>query len=150
MTTAESFLWYSAHPRVQLGVALLWKQGAVRYLASVRISPETATLPGINLSAGVQGIGTGNPGYAATFEKNWDTTSGKFNAFAGIGFRSNENHAHALGGFKFSPAGSPFTVGLQLDGHDKHAFVTYTNREWSYGLYLIKLQSPALMVGVRF
>ncbi|HMS56033.1 MAG TPA: hypothetical protein PKA27_11595, partial [Fimbriimonadaceae bacterium] len=151
VTVDETFMWYQAHPRLQVGLAHLWKQNAVRYLASLRIAEETARTPGINVSAGVQGIGTGNPGYGVTAEKNWTLPSGSVNAYGGVGFRSNESHAHMLGGFKFTPSGSPMTVGLQLDGHAKHPFVTYSlPKGWVVGAYLLDLKSPAIMVGVRF
>lgn len=143
-------MWYQAHPRLQLGVAHLWKQNAVRYLASFRALTETARTPGISLSAGVQGIGTGNPGYAVTFEKNWSLKAGSANVYTGVGWRSNENHAHMLGGFKFTPGTGPWTLGVQFDGHQEHPFMTYGYRQWVAGLYLIDLKSPALMVGVRF
>lgn len=144
-TTAESFLWYRAHPKVRLGVAHLWKQNALRWLASVNILEETPTTPALNASAGVQGIGTGNPGYSATLEKNF----GAFNVYAGMGFRSNEEHTHLLGGMKYAFENG-VSVGLQLDGHQEHPFVVYTKDQMIYGAYLIDLKSPALMLGYRF
>jgi hypothetical protein len=145
VTTAESFLWYRAHPRVRLGVAHLWKQNALRWLASVNLAAETATLPALNASVGVQGIGTGNPGYSATLEKNF----GAFNGYLGVGWRSNESHSHLLGGVKYAFENG-VSVGLQLDGHQEHPFVVYTEGQMVYGAYLIDLKSPALMVGYRF
>jgi hypothetical protein len=117
----------------------------VRWLASVNVVPETDTLPALNASAGVQGIGTGNPGYSATLEKNL----GAWNAYLGVGWRSNEPHSHALGGVKYSLANG-LTLGMQLDGHFEHPFAVYSQDQAIYGAYLIDFKSPALMVGYRF
>jgi hypothetical protein len=130
---------------VRLGVAHLWKQNAFRWLASVNISPETATMPALNGSVGVQGIGTGNPGYSATLEKNF----GQFNAYVGLGWRSNEPHSHLLGGVKYAFE-SGLALGVQLDGHQEHPFAVYSAGQMLYGAYLIDTKSPALMVGYRF
>jgi hypothetical protein len=145
VTTAESFLWYRADPRVRLGVAHLWKQNALRWLASVNLIPETPDLPAFNVSAGVQGIGTGNPGYSGTLEKNW----GPFNAYAGVGFRSNESHSHGLLGVKYTFDGA-YTLGFQDDGHQAHAFFVVSQGPALFGAYLVDLKSPALMAGYRF
>jgi hypothetical protein len=114
-------------------------------LASVNLIEETASSPALNASAGVQGIGTGNPGYSATLEKNW----GAFNAYGGVGYRSNEEHSHLLGGMKYAFQGG-LTVGLQLDGHQEHPFVVHSVGQTMFGAYLIDLKSPALMAGYRF
>lgn len=144
VTTAESFLWYRAHPRLRLGVAHLWKQNALRWLASGNLVPETEALPALNASVGVQGIGTGNPGYSATLEKN----VGAFNGYMGLGWRSNEPHSHALGGVKYTQG--EWTLGFQLDGHQEHPFLVWTRDHHMVGAYLIDLKSPALMAGYRF
>jgi hypothetical protein len=148
-TVAETFLWYQAAPRLSLGVAHLWKQNALRFLGSYQLVRETERLPSFSVSVGLQGIGTGNPGYAGTFEKNWTVGEGRLNAFAGVGWRSNENHAHPLGGIKYSPDGR-LTFGYQHDGHQGHPFVTYSVGQWIGGVYLIGGRSPALMSGYRF
>jgi len=148
-TVDETFIWYSATPRLTLGIAHLWKQNAFRALAAYQLSPETASLPSINASLGVQGIGTGNPGYSVTAEKNLRTKEGTWNAFVGAGWRSNEDHTHMVGGAKFTWS-NRWTLGIQSDGHQKHPFVTYSPGQWVYGIYLIDAKSPALMVGVRF
>lgn len=144
VTTAESFLWYRAQPRVRLGVAHLWKQNSLRWLASVNVLPETDGLPSLNASVGVQGIGTGNPGYSTTIEKN----VGPLNAYVGLGWRSNEAHSHPLGGVKYTV--DDWTLGLQLDGHQEHPFLVWSRDQHLVGAYLIDLKSPALMVGYRF
>lgn len=149
LTEAESFLWYQAHPRVAVGVAYLHKQGAFRWLASVNLVPERATTPGVNASVGVQGIGTGNPGYSLTLEKNFAVGPSQLNVFAGIGFRSNEDHSHPLAGFKWSPDGK-LTLGLQWDGHNTHPFTTYSHDNFVYGLYLANGKSVGYMIGARF
>ncbi len=149
VTKAETFLWYQATPRLQLGVAHLWEQNAFRWLASYQLSPETQTLPSLSASAGVQGIGTGNPGYSLTAEKNWRSESGTANVFVGIGFRANESHSHGLIGAKWTDR-SRLTIGLQHDGHQTHPFITYAQGNAFGGLYLIGGKSPALMLGCRF
>ena len=93
----------------------------------------------------MQGIGTGNPGYFATSEKSYTVKEGTFSGYAGIGFRANEDHAHALGGIKFSPTASPWTFGLQNEGHRSHPFVSYNRGELTYGLYLIEMKSLGIM-----
>lgn len=142
-------MWYRATPRLTVGIAHLWKQNAFRALGSYVLSPETAELPSLSVSAGVQGIGTGNPGYSATAEKNLYMKEGTLNAFVGVGFRSNENHAHMVGGVKLTLTES-WTLGIQSDGHENHPFVTYTQGQWIYGAYLVGTKGPALMLGVRF
>jgi len=134
---------------LRLGIAHLWKQNAFRGLASVRLAKETMTSPAIYASAGVQGIGTGNPGYSLTGEKNFAMKEGVLNTFAGIGFRSNENHSHLVAGGKFAfPNG--FSLGVQHDGHATHPFVSYTKQGWIVGFYLIEGKSPGYMLGKRF
>lgn len=149
VTTAETFLWYRASDRLSLGVAHLYKQNAFRWLASVNLVPETSRTPAVNASAGVQGIGTGNPGYSLTAEKNFPLTRGSFNAFAGIGWRSNEGHSHPVAGFKWSPDGK-LSFGLQYDGHATHEFVTYSKDQFVFGLYLIDSKDLGFLVGTRF
>jgi hypothetical protein len=130
-------------------VAYLWEPSAFRALANWEAIPETANLPNLRLLAGVQGIGTGNPGYAATSEKNFAVTGGSVNVFLGIGFRSNENHGHLLGGAKFSSNG-PWAVGFQNDGHRVHPFATYDIGRTTLGVYLIEMKSPGLVVSHRW
>lgn len=145
VTRAETFLWYSATPRLQLGVAYLWKQSAVRYLASYRLVDQQGVWPSVNASAGVQGIGTGNPGYSITFERS----ETDWTAYIGLGFRSNESHSHPLGGVKWTFT-QGWTMGLQHDGHAAHPFLTYDGGSWTAGFYVIGFKSPALMTGFRF
>ena len=115
----------------------------------MRLAKETAHAPAVYASAGVQGIGTGNPGYSLTAEKNFPTASGTLNAFAGVGFRANEAHAHAVAGAKFGfPNG--FSIGVQHEGHATHPFVSYTKEGWIVGLYLIEGKSMGYLVGRRF
>jgi hypothetical protein len=149
LTTAETFIWYQAHPRIQIGVAELAKQRAFRFLASVVLLPETERAPSLNASVGVQGIGTGNPGYSVTAEKNFMLTQGNLNVYAGLGFRSNENHVHPVAGIKYSlPSG--FTFGLQEDGHQLSPFATYSKDWWTVGVYVVGFKNVAYLVGVRF
>jgi hypothetical protein len=149
VTRAETFLWYRADARTQVGVAHLWKQNAVRFLASHQFVPETAKLPSLNVSVGIQGIGTGNPGYSMTFEKSITTKLGRITGFTGIGLRSNESHGHGLIGLKLNtPSG--WVYGFQHDGHQTHPFVIKNVGDYLVGGYLIALKSPALMIGYRF
>jgi hypothetical protein len=149
VTTAETFLWYSVNDDLRLGVAHLWKQNAFRGLAALRLSKETETMPAFHVSAGVQGIGTGNPGYSATAEKNFHLPEGNLNVYLGIGFRSNESHAHEVAGAKFQWPGG-FALGVQHDGHATHPFMTYSWDRYVAGFYLIEGKSGAYMLGVRF
>ncbi|MBX3113087.1 MAG: hypothetical protein KF836_00835 [Fimbriimonadaceae bacterium] len=149
MTEAETFVWYRPSTRISLGIAHLAKQNAFRWLASVNISPESENLPAINASAGVQGIGTGNPGYSLTAEKNWNLSTGKFNSFLGVGFRSNENHAHAVAGAKYTLE-SGISIGFQMDGHQTHPFITYSKDNWTTGFFLVDGKQPAYMFGLKF
>ncbi|MDI9639365.1 hypothetical protein QPK87_19340 [Kamptonema cortianum] len=149
MTTAETFVWYRATPELRLGIAHLWKQNSFRFLASIRILAETENRPSLSASAGVQGIGTGNPGYSLTLEKNVDLDGLKVNAFAGVGFRSNESHGHPLGGVKLGVSEN-INIGFQNDGHQTHPFITFSKDEWVAGFYLIDGKSAAWMLGVRF
>lgn len=148
-TDGETFLWYEVSPRLSLGLGYLWKQNAVRFLGSLTAVPETLTTPSFNIMVGVQGIGDGNPGYAGTFEKNWSVGADKFNAYIGVGFRSNENHAHLIGGIKYTFANG-LALGVQDDGHERNPFVTYGKDWWTVGLYLVDGQRPAYLVGARF
>jgi len=150
VTRAETFLWYQARPELQLGVAHLWKQNALRYLASMRLAPEGAKTLSISVSAGVQGIGTGNPGYALTAEKNFALANGdRLNAYAGVGLRSNESHGHPLWGVRYNWKNG-LGVGLQDDGHDRHPFVTYGRGSHFGGVYLIESKSLGIMIGRRW
>jgi hypothetical protein len=148
-TTDETFIWYRANPRLQLGVAHLWKQNAFRALASYNAIPETERLPALNFSVGVQGIGTGNPGYSSTLEKNWKQPGGTLNAYLGVGYRSNESHVHPVGGIKFSFENG-ITLGLQDDGHQRNPFVTFSRDWWTVGLYLVGGKRAAYLVGAKF
>ncbi|MFN3728485.1 MAG: hypothetical protein ACK4XJ_02070 [Fimbriimonadaceae bacterium] len=143
-TEGESFLWYRPEERLQIGVALLWKQGAFRGLGNYVLIPETKSTPNLRAGFGLQGIGTGNPGYFVTSEKNWALPEGDLNLYGGMGWRANESHSHLLGGVKFSPRG-PWTLGFQHDGHDGHPFIAYRYQEYALGAYLIAGKSLGIM-----
>lgn len=136
--------------RLTLGAAYLEKQGAFRALGAYMLSPETDKLPSTHLSAGVQGIGTGNPGYSLTAEKNWNLGGASgLNVFLGVGYRTNRKIARMVGGFKYSPDGH-WNIGLQNDGLVNDPFVTYSADRWTAGMYLIDMEHAAYMIGVRF
>jgi hypothetical protein len=138
-------------PRLQLGVAFLWKQGAFRALGNYELVTEARSHPNLRIGVGLQGIATGNPGYFVTSEKTWRGEAGTMNAFVGIGLRANEKHSHPLGGFKFSPVNTPFTFGLQWDGHHHHPFVTaYVRNGVTVGAYAIEGKKLGLMMSVAF
>jgi hypothetical protein len=127
-------------------VALLWKQGAFRGLGNYELLPEKGDTPSLRVGFGLQGIGTGNPGYFATSEKTWTDQWGTWTGYVGLGYRSNEDHAHGLGGLKLSLPG-PWTFGAQLDGHNAHLFTSHSlNQQWSVGLYWVELKSLGVMV----
>jgi hypothetical protein len=149
-TEAESFLWYRATDRLQIGAALLWKQGAFRGLGSYTLAPEKGDMPMINVGLGLQGIGTGNPGYFATAEKTLAIPEGSVNGYLGMGFRANEGHGHLLGGLKFTPGQSPWTLGVQADGHNVHPFITHSFPDFTLGAYLVNLKTPGLLVSKRW
>jgi len=149
LTTDETFVWYRVSPRLEVGLAYLLKQGAFRGLASYQLAPEKPESPSVNVSAGVQGIGTGNPGYSGTLEKNWRTGTSTLNVYAGVGFRSNENHVHAIGGVKLTLA-EGLAIGVQDDGHLTNPFLTYSLDKLTFGLYLVGGKSPAYLMGFRF
>lgn len=133
-----------------MGVAYLWKQTALRALVSWQAIQETGRTPSVSFSAGVQGIGTGNPGLSVTTEKNLILDdSGYVNGFVGIGYRTNESHLHPLGGVKWSPDGR-FALGFQHDGHLGHPFATYSIENYVFGAYLIGGERLALMAGFRY
>ena len=148
ITTDETFLWYNVSPRLTLGTAFLYKQGAFRALGSYLLSPESATIPSTHISAGVQGIGTGNPGYSATAEKNWMVHDATFNAFVGVGYRTNRQLTTMVGGFKYSQG--DWAVGLQNDGLVNDPFLTYSHDRFTSGVYLIDMKRPAYLLGLRF
>ena len=136
------------NPRLTLGTAFLLKQGAFRALGSYLLSPETDKLPSTHISAGVQGIGTGNPGFSATAEKNWQLGDGSFNAFTGVGYRTNRKLTRMVGGFKYSL--DAWAIGLQNDGLVNDPFLTYSQDRYTTGIYLIDLKHPAYLLGWRF
>lgn len=148
-TTGESFLWYNVDSKLRLGLALLWKQGAFRFLGNYELIAETPRSPNLRVGYGLQGIGVGNPGYFATAEKFHTNRSVSVTGYLGVGYRSNENHGHLLGGIKASPAG-PWTIGVQIDGHDVHPFLNYSLGRHAIGLYLIELRSPGVMLNFRW
>lgn len=136
------------NPRLTLGTAYLLKQGAFRALGSYLLSPETASLPSTHISAGVQGIGTGNPGYSFTAEKNWQLSTGSLNTFIGVGYRTNTRSTKMVGGFKYSD--NAWAIGLQNDGLVNDPFLTYSQDRYTTGIYLINLKHPAYLIGWRF
>jgi hypothetical protein len=142
-------VWYDATPRLSLGVAYLLKQGAFRALGAYTLSPETARMPSLHVSAGIQDIATGNPGYSFTGEKNFALARGSVNVYTGVGYRTNTHRGKLLGGIKFSPDGH-WTVGLQNDGIHSHPFTTYSWDRWTAGFYLINSKSPGFLLGARF
>lgn len=150
-TKGETFLWYRPMPRLQLGVALLWKQGAFRALGNYELVTEGRSHPNLRVGVGLQGIATGNPGYFVTTEKTWRGEAGNLNMFVGTGWRANEDHAHPLGGFKFSPVNTPFTLGVQWDGHSYHPFMTaYVRDGITVGAYAIEGKKLGLMMSFAF
>jgi hypothetical protein len=106
-------------------------------------------MPAFYTSAGIQGIGTGNPGYSLTAEKNWHQSKGQLNTFVGIGFRSNESHSHLVAGTKYMLTNG-LSVGVQAEGHNTHPFLTYSRGPEVVGIYLINGRRLATMVGIRF
>jgi hypothetical protein len=130
-------------------VAHLWEQNSLRFLGTLRVLDESPTRPAVFLSAGVQEIGTGNPGYAAVAEKNWNVGGGTLNTYGGVGARANEDHVHPVGGLKYS-LDNGWSFGLQHDGHRGHPFVTLTRGQWTGGFYLLGGRDPAYMIGHRF
>lgn len=101
------------------------------------------------MSVGVQGIGTGNPGYSSTLEKNFKLGENTLNVYVGLGFRSNENHGHGVGGIRYSLK-SGIGLGIQEDGHQHSPFVTYSHEKWVVGLYYVGFKNPAYLFGYRF
>lgn len=148
-TGAETFVWYEVNGDLKLGVAHLAKQGAFRVLGSYRLLRETPNRPSVHAGVGVQGIGTGNPGYNVRAEKMFHTPAGEVSTYAGIGFRSNENHAHCLGGAKIR-LGSCLALGVQIDGHQTNPFATVSKGPWTVGVFLIEGKSLAYLAAVRF
>ncbi|CAN5382714.1 hypothetical protein BH11ARM1_BH11ARM1_00200 [soil metagenome] len=148
-TEGESFLWYSVNERLTIGTGFLWKQGAFRALGAYILAPETVQMPSLNFMAGVQGIGSGNPGVALTGEKNFAQKSGNLNIFGGVGYRTNRKILRAVGGVKYN-MDQHWTVGYQNDGVNQYPFASFSEGAMSYGAYLIGFQSPAFMVGTRF
>lgn len=147
VTEGESFLWRMVDDRLQVGVALLWKQGAFRGLANYALIQETATTPSLRVGFGLQGIATGNPGYFAVSEKRFALLEGDVSTYAGIGFRANENHGHLLGGAKITPGNGLWTFGIQADGHHVHPFATVAVATGlSVGAYWIETRSLGIMV----
>lgn len=142
-------MWYRAHPRLRLGIAELSKQGAFRFLASGTLVLESAHSPAVNFSVGVQGIGTGNPGYSSTLEKNFKFGDENLNVYFGIGFRSNESHSHPVAGVRYSMSNG-VGFGIQEDGHQHSPFVTVNHDQWLVGLYYVGFKNPAFLVGYRF
>ena len=115
-------------------------------LGNYLVIPETARTPNLRVGFGLQGIGTGNPGYFATSEKGFIVSGARVSAYLGVGFRSNEAHGHFLGGLKVTPPGH-WTFGVQQDGHDTHPFaIVGLDRNWSAWLYLVETKSPGLMI----
>lgn len=140
-------MWVRPLRRLQIGTAFLWKQGAFRGLANYELIPSRGKSPSLRIGFGLQGIGTGNPGYFATSEKGWAGSWGTASGYLGVGLRTNEDHGHLLGGFKFTPSRSLWTVGFQNDGHDTHPFVTRSlGGGFTAGAYLIALKSPGLLI----
>ena len=132
-----------------MGIAHLYEQNAFRFLGSYQLVRETATTPSAHISLGVQGIGTGNPGWSGRLERNFRTELGMLNIFAGIGLRSNEDHAHPVAGIKLELS-NHVSFGMQWDGHNHHPFVTYGFDRYIAGLYLINGKSLGYLAGVRF
>jgi hypothetical protein len=118
-------------------------------LASGTLVLETERTPSVNFSIGVQGIGTGNPGYSSTLEKNFEFGQNNLNVYFGVGFRSNESHGHPVGGVRFSMMNG-VGIGVQDDGHQHSPFVTYSRDKWLVCLYVVGFKNPAYLVGYRF
>jgi hypothetical protein len=107
-------------------------------------------MPALVAGAGLQGIGTGNPGYFLTAEKNLMSREGSLTAYLGAGFRTNEDHGHLIGGAKFTPIASAWTIGAQADWHNVSPFITRSFPELTLGVYLIGLETPGLLVSKRW
>lgn len=147
VTEGETFLWHNVDRRLQVGVAYLWKQNAYRGLANYELVPETANRPNLRVGFGLQGISTGNPGYFVTSEKNAHDEIADVSVFFGIGARANESHGHLIGGFKITPYGGDWTLGMQMDGHANSPFVTYRVAPGvSIGYYSIDMKVDGFML----
>ena len=149
MTKGETFLWRTVDDKLQIGVAYLWKQSAFRGLANYILIPQKGEMPNLRVGLGLQGIATGNPGYFATSEKVWTSGKNDYSIYAGIGFRANENHGHLVGGGKVTPNHGTWTIGVQLDGHNKHPFVNQrVSPNLAIGAYWIEMKSLGVMISL--
>lgn len=147
-TTGETFLWHNVNDRLQVGVALLWKQGAFRGLANYKLVPAKPGRWGVRAGFGLQGISTGNPGFYLISETAGTADSLEYAAYVGLGFRTNENHGHALGGFKVSPTNANWTLGVQIDGHEASPFATLRlGKGVTAGYYWIDTRMSGYMIG---
>lgn len=148
-TADETFVWYRVSPRLELGLAYLLKQGAFRGLASYQLVSESANAPSVNVSAGIQGIGTGNPGFSMTFEKNVTIGSQQLNGYVGGALRSNTGEFSIIGGVKATLT-KGLSLGVQHDGIQLSPFITYGLDRMTLGLYIVGGNRPAYLVGMRF
>lgn len=108
---------------------------------------EKPDSPSLRIGFGLQGIATGNPGFFATSEKKWILQHFGLDAYVGIGYRTNENHFHALAGGKIS-FHDGISLGIQSDGHERNLFLTWSKDMLSIGFYWINFESPAFMISL--
>jgi hypothetical protein len=149
VTEGETFLWHNVDSRLQLGVAFLWKQEAFRGLANYELIEPGASGWNLRVGFGLQGISTGNPGYFATSEKSVSSPDADVSVYLGVGFRTNEDHGHLLGGFKITPKQGNLTFGAQMDGHDVNPFVTYRLAPGvTAGYYWIDTRTNGWMISI--
>lgn len=119
----------------------------MRGLANYELVKETPEHPNVRIGFGLQGISTGNPGYFITSEKTHYSEALSASAYVGFGIRTNEDHGHALGGFKVTPKNGDWTLGVQMDGHAFNPFVTYrVTKGVTVGYYWIDTKTGGLMV----
>jgi len=129
-----------------VGASYVWATEGVRFIGSLVLAQEEEDTPRLRVGHGIQGIGKGSSATFGVLEKGFMTSSGSFQGFFGFSNRSKESHLHGLYGVSFTPDG-PLTFGFQFDGHDGHPFVTYSQDQFNYGLYLVNGETLGLSFG---
>jgi hypothetical protein len=154
-TKGEMFVWYTPVARLQTGFAYLTGVDALRLLVAYEAKRQHGLSPSLSLGTGLQEVGTAKS--AAFGTAGWTLTRWvgiPASIYVGAAHRISPWPASRGGNFirLFGAAAHPsrwFSTTLQYDGHNWHGTASLQTSGFRIGVFLLRMDSPGLLVAYR-